>query len=359
MPSPPSPSADPAAHPAYPHFIRLANEAPTGFARSAVERDRLAWLLTSHALPHIYSARFEDFIADGVVIELGLSASYMTKNGYSFKMMSRDASRDAYPDLYRRVTLGATFGLAVRYLDADGQSLGVATAALPRAPNLRWTGADPPGACVSRPSSLADHRVPEMDAMCEFLVAFSGAPPVRVCLDGTGMERLRHVIFELTLPALFGPEYAASRAAGGLVEIGIAKSELVDGVGDVMSAVTARDAYCDAYPVLHNRVVPGAAFAVVFSLCDDDGTCYSQGQVMLPNAPWTPDEARLWIHQWLDARGGGPSPPPPPAPTGCCRHCGGDGLATKLKLCSVCMSTRYCGGVCQRADWPRHKKEHV
>ncbi len=37
------------------------------------------------------------------------------------------------------------------------------------------------------------------------------------------------------------------------------------------------------------------------------------------------------------------------------------GVATptsrKLKECNGCHSVRYCGRVCQKADWPSHKPE--
>jgi hypothetical protein len=38
-----------------------------------------------------------------------------------------------------------------------------------------------------------------------------------------------------------------------------------------------------------------------------------------------------------------------------CRRTPDDG--TKLSVCSVCMTTHYCPGACQRADWKEHKLE--
>ncbi len=37
------------------------------------------------------------------------------------------------------------------------------------------------------------------------------------------------------------------------------------------------------------------------------------------------------------------------------RGSGEEKLARKCKKCSRCQLARYCGGECQRADWPHHK----
>jgi hypothetical protein len=40
----------------------------------------------------------------------------------------------------------------------------------------------------------------------------------------------------------------------------------------------------------------------------------------------------------------------------CCAECGEEGGA-RLKVCKSCMQVKYCNAECQRAHWPKHKKE--
>jgi hypothetical protein len=41
----------------------------------------------------------------------------------------------------------------------------------------------------------------------------------------------------------------------------------------------------------------------------------------------------------------------------CANLCGADARCAKLQNCAACRVVNYCGKVCQKADWRRHKAE--
>jgi hypothetical protein len=41
----------------------------------------------------------------------------------------------------------------------------------------------------------------------------------------------------------------------------------------------------------------------------------------------------------------------------CANLCGADARCAKLQNCAACRVVNYCGKVCQKADWKRHKAE--